>query len=109
MEKTFREMIGPNTKSNFDIKKVLEDDEKYLNINPSKVQYGGNKKIGIYEVVNYQGDVIVYSKTEVAVVISVYEGNGFEIVKEKELVVAYGHEEIVLYLLDGTIKTIRTR
>lgn len=111
-EKTFREMIGPHTKSNYDIEDILSDmksDSEYFNIKPSEVKWGGLKKLGDYNVVMYREYVLVYNEERVFSLMSVYEINSFETVEEKELVVVYGHEEIILYFLDGTLKKIRTR
>ena len=112
MEKTFREMIGLDTKSNYDMEDILSDiksDSKLFNIKPSEVKWGGLKKIGDYNVVMYREYVLVYNEEKVFSLMSVYEINSFEIIPEKELVIVYGHEEIILYFLDGTMKKIRTR
>jgi hypothetical protein len=112
MEKTFREMIGLETKSNYNIEDILNDiksDEKGFNIKPSEVKWGGKTSLGNYDVVMYRQYVLVYDKEKVHAILSVYEINSFETIPEKELLVVYGHETIVLYFLDGTLKEIATR
>lgn len=112
MEKTFREMIGPDTKSNYNIEDILNDiksDEEKFNIKPSEVKWGGKTNIGDYEILMYRQYVLIYNKEKVIAILSVYEIHDFSVIKEKELIVVYGHETIVLYFLDGTLEQIATR
>ena len=111
-EKKFRDMIDSNTKSNYDIENILSEikkDEKYLDIKPSEVKWGGLENIGDYSVVMYRSEVLVYNKERVFAIISVYEINSFDIIPEKDLVAVYGREDVVLYFLDGFITTISTK
>lgn len=111
-EKKFRDMIDSDTKSNYDIEDVLskiKKDEKFLDIEPSKVEYGGLTTIGDYDVVMYRSYVFVYNKDRVFAIMSAYELNSFEVVIEKDLVVVYGREQVVLYFLDGFLTQIHTR
>lgn len=111
-EKKFRDMIDSNTKSNYDIDGVISEiknDKKFLDIKPSEVKWGGLKTIGDYSVVMYRSYVLVYNKERVFAIISVYEINSFDIISEKDLVAVYGHEDVVLYFLDGFITTISTK
>lgn len=111
-EKRFRDMIDSDAKSNYEIKDILRDissNEKYFSKKPSEIKWGGLRKFGDYNVVMYEDYVLVYNQDKVIAIISVYELNGFEVISEKELVIVYGHEQIVLFFLDGTMKKIRTR
>lgn len=111
-EKKLRDMVNLNTKFTYNIKeflKDLKDDEALLNIKPSEIKYGGLKKIGKINVVMYQEYVLIHDKENMLAILDLYELNSFEIIKDKELVVAYGHEAIALYFLDGTLKKIHTR
>lgn len=111
-EKAFREMIGLDTKFNSRIRGILSDiesDSNLFNKKPSEVKYGSKADFGDYKVVEYSDYVFVYNKDSVYALISVYELHGFEIIVEKDLIVVYGHEEVVLFFLDGTLKSIRTR
>lgn len=104
-----RDIITANSKSIYD-----SEDEKFeftnrlLDCELSAMDLITDS-FGEFIIYNKHDDYFLCTKTELIYHASVYNLFDHNLISEKGLLVIYGHEEIVLFFIDGTVKSIHTR